>query len=509
METLPSTCIVSSRYHVECCSFSPSGELLAACFGDYSVRLLRISERGGEEEGEKNASDHAHSAAIQIDLEWVIREHRNSVWCVRFSPDGRLMCTCSSDNTAKLWDLKSQTLARTFEAHSATVWACCFSPVLPASREGVVVATGSSDKTVKLWDAGSGKILCDLVDHGDAVDHLSFSTCGELLCTSSRDGVVKIWSNLCLEKRLEISESSDTRYPEPVCLALTAVNNSASRFCMFSNTFRPQELKSDSTTTTSSLDDRHILPKINPSELLFAGGPNNTISVWSVRDISKAFSNIMSEGGGKTSQSCDDSSANSVGDIIQSQNGEHECSVSVCEEKSGGHEILEYEECCDGTDLSGEAGQSAMEQYITRIEAIAEEGMSLIEETPPNTTEHETETEIETDQELEGSNPWLERSANIPFANGSTPIADEMFFYKVKPRWILSDHLNTVWECCTTAICNSELANEIRSERVDPTISLNNTQVLASCSSDRTIRYVPIHAGSDTNLITDSYRLSL
>ena len=43
------------------------------------------------------------------------------IMSVSFSPDGCLLASCSSDKTIKVWDVKKQSLIRTFEGHTEWV----------------------------------------------------------------------------------------------------------------------------------------------------------------------------------------------------------------------------------------------------------------------------------------------------------------------------------------------------------------------------------------------------
>src|SRR5689334_1569098 len=76
--------------------------------------------------------------------------HSESVGAIAFSPDGRILASGSSDNSAKLWDVASGRQLRTLSGHSSSVTSVAF------SSNGRVLATGSIDATVKLWDVVNG-----------------------------------------------------------------------------------------------------------------------------------------------------------------------------------------------------------------------------------------------------------------------------------------------------------------------------------------------------------------
>ena len=55
------------------------------------------------------------------------------------------------------------------------------------------LATGSSDKTVSLWDMRSGLCAQTLYGHLNSVNHLCFSTDGDVIVSCDADGMVKLW----------------------------------------------------------------------------------------------------------------------------------------------------------------------------------------------------------------------------------------------------------------------------------------------------------------------------
>lgn len=69
------------------------------------------------------------------------------------SPDGRLLATCASDTTVKLWSLDNFTLERTLTGHTRWVWDAVF------SVDAAYLVTASSDTTARLWDCASGEAI--------------------------------------------------------------------------------------------------------------------------------------------------------------------------------------------------------------------------------------------------------------------------------------------------------------------------------------------------------------
>src|ERR1700751_5184366 len=85
--------------------------------------------------------------------EVTLKEHKDSVEAVAFSPDGQLLASGSADDTIKLWNPRTKQLLRTLEGHTNGVTHVTFSP------DGQLLASGSTDDTIKLWNPHTGELF--------------------------------------------------------------------------------------------------------------------------------------------------------------------------------------------------------------------------------------------------------------------------------------------------------------------------------------------------------------
>jgi WD40 repeat protein len=113
--------------------------------------------------------------------------HSQRVLSVAFSPDNRLLASCSADGTIKFWDLSSGRELRTLAGHLAVVTSVTFSP------DGTLLASGGLDRTVKVWEVSSGRLVRTLSGHSQAVFSVAFAPDGHTLASGSDDGSVKLW----------------------------------------------------------------------------------------------------------------------------------------------------------------------------------------------------------------------------------------------------------------------------------------------------------------------------
>jgi WD40 repeat protein len=158
---------------LRCLDYSPLGNLIAAGASDNAVYIL-----DGDTLEVKNT---------------IPRAHDNSVFAVKFSPDGRYLITGGRDAHLKVWGMNDDlALVSSQAAHWYTINHIAYHP------EGKWFATASRDKTIKIWDAANFQLLkvLDVVRHGghiNSVNRLFWSPYDNLLISGSDDRSIIIW----------------------------------------------------------------------------------------------------------------------------------------------------------------------------------------------------------------------------------------------------------------------------------------------------------------------------
>ncbi len=154
-------------------ALSPDGKTLATGSYDQKIKLWNVED----------------GAEIRV-----LKGHIGGVYGLSFRPDGKVLASASGDRTIKLWEVATGKRLDTFPQPLKEQTTVAFSP------DGKTVAAGGVDNRLRLWSVsdealeGANPLLFTRFAHEGPVLNLAFSADGSLIASSAADRTVKIWN---------------------------------------------------------------------------------------------------------------------------------------------------------------------------------------------------------------------------------------------------------------------------------------------------------------------------
>ena len=150
----------------------PGGEEFAVGYSDHRIRIYDSDS---------------------LSLKKEIDSHTNSVFTLKYSPDGQYLLSAGRDAHLKIWAVgATYEMADDIVAHMYAINHIHFSP------NGKHFVTCSMDKSIKVWDASAFRLL-KVIDkarhagHGTSVNKLFWSSFEDQLVSCSDDRTMSIW----------------------------------------------------------------------------------------------------------------------------------------------------------------------------------------------------------------------------------------------------------------------------------------------------------------------------
>ena len=119
-----------------------------------------------------------------------LRGHTASVQALAFDPRGSLLASGSEDSNVLVWDLRKSTQLRVPFAIHPEVNRAIFSP----DGTRVITCGNDRDNSIVIWDAKTGAQITRLLGHENSVNSVSIHRNGERLVSGSSDNTVRVWS---------------------------------------------------------------------------------------------------------------------------------------------------------------------------------------------------------------------------------------------------------------------------------------------------------------------------
>ncbi len=172
--------------YVRSLAFSPDGKMLAAAGGPPQrggeIKIWDISSIVAAGFSPANAALKGGAMLLKTLL-----GHKDCIYSIAWSPDGKLLASGSYDKMVKLWDTATGQEVKNLQDHIDAVFAVAFSP------DGKYLASGSQDRSVKIWDVASGQRLYTLSDAADGLTSIAYSPSGKQIAAAGYDKTIYVW----------------------------------------------------------------------------------------------------------------------------------------------------------------------------------------------------------------------------------------------------------------------------------------------------------------------------
>ena len=256
-------------------AFLPEGQLLAAAAGQVDVWELlpewTLSTTLGP----------PPEAGVVVDSSSLV----DRVLSLDFDPDGRLLASGggepSRSGEVKIWNVAEGTLALDLpEAHSDTVFCVRFSP------DGAYLASAAADKFVRVFTVSDGQPLRSFEGHTHHVLGVAWQRDAKLLASSGADQVLKIWNFQSGEQQRTIAG-----FGKEVTAVVFAGREGETVAASGDATVRRHQTGDGKQIRTygGGTDFMHTVAATPDGQMVAAGGQDSVLRIWNAGDNAVLF----------------------------------------------------------------------------------------------------------------------------------------------------------------------------------------------------------------------------
>ena len=212
-----------------------------------------------------------------------LQGHSQSIFSMRFSPNGTKLLTGSYDYSTVVWDLSNGAAEERFQVHTGQVLDVDW-------KDDRTFTSCSSDHAIHMCRLGTPKPLMSFLGHKDEVNAVKWDPSGRLLASCSDDATVKLWGEASPRPLFDLREHTKEIYTIRWSPTGEGSSNPSKPLMLASASFDTAVKLWDAPTgrcvhTLSKHDKKVYTVAFSPcGEYLASGSLGGQLYVWSVKD---------------------------------------------------------------------------------------------------------------------------------------------------------------------------------------------------------------------------------
>lgn len=186
--------MIEDSHPIRTACFSPNGNFFGVGTNSRSLKLFSLKPLLNCIKKKGNLKNLDEGVRMIFEEK---KHHEGSIYCLDWSPTGRLLATGSNDKMIKLMVIPGietdeeieDTMELLVTGHNSTVRAVSFNP----NNELCLLSAGLVDTDIKVWDTEKAINIANLVGNTKDIYSLKWSNDGQLVASGGADKSVRFW----------------------------------------------------------------------------------------------------------------------------------------------------------------------------------------------------------------------------------------------------------------------------------------------------------------------------